>query len=132
MVDIKMKRWQILILILVIIVFKNQTIITNDPIKSAKIAAEKDIKGQVWLGCGCLFNILGVGMALITRVNLPPSDLLMGKDQHYVETFLKNYQKYVRQKRLNNAFLGCLASSVFWFIFFDNGGSVLIFGAEGF
>ena len=90
----------------------------------ARMAAERDAKSDVsawlWLGAGCLFNLLGVGAAYVI-VPSPPASRLLGKSNEYIAAYTDMYKDSARGVQVKNALIGCGANAacgvlyyVFW------------------
>ena len=65
-----------------------------------------DVNGFMWFGCGCTFNYLGVGAALIA-VPSPKQERFMGKSQDYIWSYTKQYKKTRRGQQTKWAAIGC-------------------------
>ena len=99
----------------------------------ARMAAEADAKSDVsswlWLGAGCLFNLLGVGAAYVILPS-PPASRLLGKSHEYVAVYTDSYQAAARNIQVKNALIGCGLSAVGWVLYWVFW--VVIFGAGWF
>lgn len=93
----------------------------SSEIDAAILAAEADAKSDVsavlWMGAGCLFNILGVGAAYV-MVPSPPASRLLGKSSEYVAVYIDSYESAARNLQVRNALIGCgigAACGLLWY-----------------
>jgi hypothetical protein len=75
-------------------------------IQDAKEDANRDTSACLWLGAGCLFNLLGVGVAYFVAAT-PPVSRLLGRPPEYVDAYTEAYRAAVRRIRLESALHGC-------------------------
>jgi len=75
-----------------------------------------DVNQWLWLGAGCLFNLLGVGAAYLIVPSAPASRLL-GKSAEYTATYTEAYQNGARNVQVKNALIGCGIDVVFWLMY---------------
>jgi len=73
--------------------------------------AKRDVSGLMWLGAGCLFNVIGVGLAYFVT-STPQTSRLLGKSSEYVGAYTEAYTKTVRVNRVTWAAIGCAVNSV--------------------
>lgn len=76
-----------------------------------KTAALRQVKWPVWLGCGCLGNLLGVGIAALA-VPGPRMEQLIGKPPLYVMAFTDAYKKELRTRQVRYALFGCAVAGL--------------------
>jgi hypothetical protein len=78
----------------------------NQGMMEGRRDAIHDVNGFLWFGCGCTFNYLGVGAALIA-VPSPKQYRFMGKSQDYIWAYTKQYKKTRRGQQTKYAAIGC-------------------------
>lgn len=72
----------------------------------AAIDAKSDVKSWLWIGAGCVFNLLGVGAAYLYKP-VPPPERLLGKSPEYVDSYTECYTKQARRSQADKAWIGC-------------------------
>lgn len=77
--------------------------------------AQKDIDPTLWIGAGCLFNILAIGAGYIYQPE-PSPDRLYGKSPEYVDYYTKCYKEAGRNIQMIHAGEGSLMACLI-FIF---------------
>jgi hypothetical protein len=88
-----------------------QTSEVEEARQAAEADAKRDVSGLMWLGAGCLFNVIGVGLAYLVT-STPQTSRLLGKSSEYVGAYTEAYTKTVRVNRVTWAAIGCAANSV--------------------
>ncbi len=83
----------------------------NQGMIDGRIDAIGDVNGFLWFGCGCTFNYLGVGAALIA-VPSPKQYRFMGKSQEYIWAYTRQYKKSRRSEQTKWAAIGCATGTV--------------------
>ncbi len=76
-----------------------------------KAAAKQQVKSAVWFGCGCLGNLLGVGIAALA-VSGPRIEQLIGKPPLYVMAYTDAYKHELRSRQVRYAAYGCLIAGL--------------------
>lgn len=79
-------------------------------IQDAKEDANRDTSAWLWLGAGCLFNLLGVGVAYFVAAT-PPVSRLLGRPPEYVDAYTEAYRKAARDTRFKYASIGCAVNT---------------------
>lgn len=80
---------------------------STEIIQQARMDAQRDINGCLWMGLGFFLVYLAVGAAYILVPNPPPSRL-MGKSPEYVQVYILAYRRQARSKQVTNSLAGCL------------------------
>jgi hypothetical protein len=116
---------------LALIVLATPSLLNASEFDNARMAAERDAGSDVsmwlWLGAGCLFNLLGVGAAYVI-VPSPPASRLLGKSNEYIAAYTDMYKESARGIQVKNALIGCGISSVGYVLYWVF--VVLIFGGS--
>jgi hypothetical protein len=106
---------KLLVCILSIALIAAPVLAQTSEVEEARLAAKSDAKRDVsralWLGAGCLLNILGWGTALVVVPRVPTSRLL-GKSSEYVDSYTEAYRTAVRETRANYASIGCVVGTL--------------------
>ena len=111
-----MKRFIVIIMLVVLLITplmlsaieKNEI---NSAIMDANKDAKDDIDGSLWLGAGCLFNLLGVGAACLIEP-IPRASRLVGKSSEYVSVYADEYKRVGKGIQIKRAEIGCAISSL--------------------
>lgn len=113
----------VLVLALATIVLATPSLLNASEYDDARMAADRDAGSDVsmwmWLGAGCLFNLLGVGAAYVI-VPSPPASRLLGKSNEYVAAYTDMYKEAARGIQVRNALIGCglnAACGVLYYVF---------------
>jgi hypothetical protein len=88
-----------------------QTSEVEEARQAAEADAKRDVSGLMWLGAGCLFNVIGVGLAYLVT-STPQTSRLLGKSSEYVGAYTEAYTKTVRVNRVTWAAIGCAVGTV--------------------
>jgi hypothetical protein len=88
-----------------------QNSVAEEAHQAAEEDARHDVSGLMWLGAGCLFNVIGVGLAYFVAAT-PQTSSLLGKSSEYVEAYTEAYTKAVRETRMRCAAIGCAVGTV--------------------
>ena len=77
----------------------------------AQADAHRDIDRHIWVACGCLLPIIGIGIAY--HMTTPPKEeYLLGKSPAYVDIYIEVYKKEAHKIRVQSALIGCLTASI--------------------
>jgi hypothetical protein len=66
--------------------------------------------GILWMGAGCLFEVLGVAVAYLYTPS-PSVTHLLGKSSDYVAAYTDAYGNAAKNVQTRNAWIGCIAST---------------------
>ena len=78
---------------------------------AGQVDGKANTNGVLWLGAGCLFEVLGLAAAYLYTPN-PPAMRLLGKSPEYVAAYMDAYGDGARSVQTSNAWLGCIASTL--------------------
>jgi hypothetical protein len=78
---------------------------------AGQIDGRSNTNGVLWLGAGCLFEVLGLAAAYLYTPN-PPAMRLLGKSPEYVAAYTDSYGDAAQRVQTNNAWIGCIASTL--------------------
>ena len=78
---------------------------------AGQMDGKANTNGILWLGAGCLFELLGVAAAYVITPN-PPAMRLLGKSPEYVAAYTDAYGDAGKSVQTNNAWIGCIASTL--------------------
>jgi len=69
--------------------------------------------GVLWLGAGCLLQVIGVAAAYLYTPT-PQAMPLLGKSPEYVAAYTDAYGDAAKSVQTGNAWVGCVAAALAW------------------
>ncbi len=78
---------------------------------AGQMDGKANTNGILWLGAGCLFELVGLAAAYLYTPN-PPAMRLLGKSPEYVAAYTDAYGDAAKSVQTNNAWIGCIASTL--------------------
>lgn len=116
---VSLRKWFVMGLA-VLLIAAPQVAMASD-IDQGRMDGERDGKSDVsqwlWMGAGCLFNLLGIGAAYII-VPSAPATRLLGKSSEYTAAYTEAYQNGARGSQVRNAVIGCVVGTVAYSLFY--------------
>jgi hypothetical protein len=79
--------------------------------KQGEFDAQRDVNGNLWLGVGFLFGILGVAAAYLIEPT-PPASRLLGKSPEYIQAYTDCYKSAAKSVQTNKAITGCIVGEL--------------------
>jgi hypothetical protein len=78
---------------------------------AGQMDGKANTNGVLWLGAGCLFELVGLAAAYLYTPN-PPAMRLLGKSPEYVAAYTDAYGEGAKNVQTSNAWIGCIASTL--------------------
>lgn len=101
-----MKKFSSVLVLALMIAAPGLAQTNSDICIQAEIDARGDVNSWLWMGVGCVFNLIGVGVAYLYKAT-PPPERLLGKPPEYVSAYTDCYVKQARKSQGGKAWIGC-------------------------